>query len=193
MQLNQLPNPLDYDSVLAKEDNSLLYASVQSYDYSTVGAEARLGTLTANRVGTLVYESYWYNLITSLLARENTLSVNDAGYYSKIEIENRSNLNYANYRHLSREKQDVYEAQFEILGKVIEDMNVDEDVYLLHTVEDVLTATDELDLDSFDREFFLKVYAPNYNKMRLAYLQSHPPAEGQSESYELPVPYTYYC
>jgi len=182
---------MDYELAAAKEDNSLLYASVQSYNNSTVGAEARLGTLTANRVGTLIYESYWFTLILSFLETNNTMNIRDVGYYSKLEIENRSNLQYPNYRHLSQDKQDVYETQFSILGKVIEDMNVDEDVYQLHEVEDILHTADELDLDNFDREYFLKVYAPTYNKMRIAYLQSHPQTDGQLESNELLVPYKY--
>ena len=89
----------------------------------------------------------------------------DVGYYTKLEIQNESEIDYNDYRYLSDVQQDAYEGLFNLLGKVIEDINVDEDIMDIHVVDNILEDTYCFDWDNYNYEYFRSVYAPNYTQM----------------------------
>ena len=159
----------DYNIKNLKEDNSNFYGSVQSYESEIVSITARLPILISDpSTGKTTYTSQWLTMIEFMLKTEDLKRVKTVGYYEKLEIYSKSHISAFNYVHLPKNFQETYKVQMEMVGMVIEDINIDEDVMEgLHTVADITSKEAYEDLSNADLDFYIKVYCPTYAMFRV--------------------------
>lgn len=117
-------------------DLSLAPSEFVDYEEEKVGIKARRTYYEFFDGGDIQYNSYWMQRINLMMDSDHLKEVYNVGYYSRLGIENKVNLQYQTYRYLSLEKQTVYEEIGEIYGKTLEDINIDEDILCLHTDDD---------------------------------------------------------
>lgn len=110
-----------------------LHTQCPDYDENKVGLASRLPTFRKSSTdGSDVYRSPWMNIINRLLGFFDLKRVDKVGYFEKLELEPQIEIEHSDYNHLPSRMQLAYEQEFLMLGYLIEDLNVDEDMLGIH-------------------------------------------------------------
>ena len=113
-----------------------LHSNCLDYDENKVSLESRKPTMRkSSEDGTMVYKSYWLNVINKLLGYFDLKRVEKVGYFEKLEIEPQIEIDHGDYNFLPERMKLAYEQEFLMLGMLIEDINIDEDILALHILK----------------------------------------------------------
>src|SRR3990167_8826807 len=113
-----------------------LHSNCLDYDENKVSLESRKPTMRkSSEDGTMVYKSYWLNVINKLFGYFDLKLVEKVGYFEKLEIEPQIEIDHGDYNFLPERMKLAYEQEFLMLGMLIEDINIDEDILALHILK----------------------------------------------------------
>ena len=111
-----------------------LHTHCLDYDEAKVGFANRLPAFRKSSADEtqMVYRSPWMNIINKLLGFFDLKRVDKIGYFERLELEPQIEIEHSDYNDLPSRMQLAYEQEFLMLGYLIEDMNVDEDMLGIH-------------------------------------------------------------